>query len=159
MILAGGWLNGHDERLIRAALGSRELRDRVELPGVVTGSVKSEVLERADVFVLATRWPYEGQPLAILEAMAASLPVVATPRAAIPDSVRDGVTGILVPEGDTDALTAGLARLAADAGLRARMGAGGRALWAREFTAARAMSRVVEAFEEVRGAARDPVAA
>jgi glycosyltransferase involved in cell wall biosynthesis len=150
VVLAGPWLNAAEETKILAAIGQSGIDARVELAGVVTGGSKADLLARADIFVLATSYPYEGQPLAILEAMAAALPVVATPRAAIPDTVEDGVTGLLVPEGDTDALVAVLRRLANDVSLRRRLGEQGRRRWTRKFTADHVMARVVEALEEVR---------
>ena len=152
VVLAGPWLNHAEETRIRAAIQQSGIDAKVELAGVVIGRAKADLLARADVFVLATSYQYEGQPLAILEAMAAGLPVVATPRAAIPDTVEDGVTGLLVPEGDTDALVAALSRLANDPSLRRRLGEQGRRRWHREFTADHAMARVAEALEEVRSA-------
>jgi glycosyltransferase involved in cell wall biosynthesis len=79
----------------------------------------------ADVFVLPT-WR-EGFPNVVLEAMAAGLPVVATPVGAIPDAVRDGEEGLLVPVRDPAALTAALRRLIEDRELRLAMGARARA--------------------------------
>ena len=55
--------------------------------------------------------------------MASGLAVVATPVGAVPDIVRDGETGLLVPAGDVEALTAALTRLAEDKPLRDRLGA------------------------------------
>lgn len=67
----------------------------------------------------------EGLPVAILEAMAHGLPVVATRHAGIPEAVVDGETGLLVGEGDVDGMAAAIARLAADPDERARMGLAG----------------------------------
>ena len=78
----------------------------------------------ADVFCLPSL--YEGFPLAILEAMAAGLPVVATAVAGVPEAVADGVTGRLVPPEDADALARALAELAADRERARRMGEAGR---------------------------------
>ena len=78
----------------------------------------------ADVFVLPTR--REGFPMVVLEAMAAGLPVVSTPVGAIPDAVRDGEEGIIVPPGDAAALTAALGRILGDSALRKKMGERGR---------------------------------
>jgi glycosyltransferase involved in cell wall biosynthesis len=77
-----------------------------------------------DVFVLPSR--FEGFPLAIVEAMLARVPVVATTVGSVPESVLDGVTGRLVAPEDPHALSFALRQLLADAGLRARMGAAGR---------------------------------
>jgi glycosyltransferase involved in cell wall biosynthesis len=61
-----------------------------------------ETLAAADVFALASRW--EGNPLSVMEAMAAGLPVVATTAGAVPELVRHGVDGMLSSPGDAAAL-------------------------------------------------------
>jgi len=84
---------------------------------------REEVLElyrRADLFVLPT-WR-EGFPNVVLEAMAAGLPVVATPVGAIPDALEDGREGILVPPRDAEALEHAIRRLASDPETRRAMG-------------------------------------
>jgi glycosyltransferase involved in cell wall biosynthesis len=101
------------------------LRDRVlvELPGEIRGEAKARLFQWADVFVLPSRYPFgEGQPLALLEALAAGLPIVSTSHSGIPDTVRDRREGLLVPPGDTDALAGALSELAADPGLRSALG-------------------------------------
>lgn len=69
----------------------------------------------------------EGTPVSAIEALAAARPVVATRVGGVPDVVREGVDGFLVDPGAVDDLAERLARLAADPGLRERMGAAGRA--------------------------------
>jgi glycosyltransferase involved in cell wall biosynthesis len=85
-----------------------------------------ELMEQADVFALPTRG--DSLALAICEAMACGLPVVATTVGAIPNMINDGLNGFLVPPGDTNKLAAALRTLASDGALRQRMGAAGRAL-------------------------------
>jgi glycosyltransferase involved in cell wall biosynthesis len=68
----------------------------------------------------------EGTPVVVIEALAAGCPVVATSVGGVPDVVREGVDGFLVPPRDTEALAERLVRLAEDPELRARMGAAGR---------------------------------
>ena len=82
------------------------------------------ILAGAAALVLCT-WR-EGLPLAILEAMRAGLPVVASAVGGVPEAVVDGVTGYLVPAGDVDAVAERLARLLSDAELRERLGRAGR---------------------------------
>jgi glycosyltransferase involved in cell wall biosynthesis/GT2 family glycosyltransferase len=78
----------------------------------------------ADVFVLPSHW--EGQPIAILEAMASGLPIVATTVGAVPDVVRDSVEGLLVEPHDVMALADALERVITDPALRRRLGAAAR---------------------------------
>jgi glycosyltransferase involved in cell wall biosynthesis len=68
----------------------------------------------------------EGTPVALLEASASGLPVVATRHAGITDVVIDGETGSLVDEGDVDMMAAHMIELARNPGLAARMGVRGR---------------------------------
>ena len=150
LTIAGEWLTRADERRIRAAIAASPARARIELIGTVDAAGKARCLEGADVLVLPTRQP-EGQPLVVLEAMAASLPVIATRRGAIPDMVHDGITGVLVPEADPAGLASALERLERDRALGARLGQEGRRLWARAFTAEQAMARVAEELEPFSG--------
>lgn len=76
----------------------------------------------------------EGLGVSLLQAAAAGLPVVATGVGGIPEAVRDGVTGLLVPPGDARALGVAIARLLADDGLRRAFGAAGRARVHAEFS-------------------------
>lgn len=69
----------------------------------------------------AARGDSEGLPTVVLEAQARGLAVVATRHAGIPEAVEDGVTGLLVPEGDVDGLARACGRLADDPGLRAAL--------------------------------------
>ena len=77
-------------------------------------------LQNADIFVLPSF--LEGQPIAIIEAMAAGIPVVGTSIGAVPDLVRDGLEGRVVEPGEVEALAEALADLIEDPSLRARMG-------------------------------------
>lgn len=85
----------------------------------------SDLLAAADMFTLSSE--HEGLPVSIMEAMDASLPVVATAVGGVPEAVTDGVNGILVPPHDSARLAAALVTMASDPDLRARMGTEGKA--------------------------------
>jgi glycosyltransferase involved in cell wall biosynthesis len=76
----------------------------------------------------------EGLGVSLLQASAAGVPVIASRAGGMPEAVRDGENGLLVPPGDDAALADALRRLIGDAALRRRLGDGGRALIAREFS-------------------------
>ena len=78
------------------------------------------LLAAADIFALPSLW--EGMPNALLEAMAAGLPAVATAVGAVPEMVVDGREALVVPPGDTGALARALAELAASPARRREMG-------------------------------------
>jgi glycosyltransferase involved in cell wall biosynthesis len=89
----------------------------------ITGATRDvgAYLAAADVFAAPSR--NEGMGRALVEAMALGLPVVGAAVGGIPAVVTDGVCGRLVPSGDAGALAEALADLAADAALRAKLGA------------------------------------
>jgi glycosyltransferase involved in cell wall biosynthesis len=133
-VLAGGWFRDDERADALDEVQRLGLGDVIEFVGPVFGPAKVDLFRRAAVFALPTRYPTEAQPVAILEALAAGTPVVATPVGAIPDMVRDGVEGFLVPEGDHDRLAASLLDVLVDADLRERMGRAARARYEAEYT-------------------------
>ena len=83
-----------------------------------------ELLKASDVFVLPSY--FEGLPRSVAEAMAAGLPVVATAVSGTPELVDDGVTGLLVPPKDYDALGSAILRLKDNKELACSLGNAGR---------------------------------
>lgn len=87
----------------------------------------AEVIAAFDVCVLAS-YASEGIPQFVLQSMASGKPVIGTTVGGIPEVVTDGVTGLLVPPKDSDAIAGAAVRLFSDAAMRARMGNAGRAV-------------------------------
>ena len=114
------------------------LRDRIRFHGGLPRPEVAALLADASAAVLASHptrsGKREGIPVALMEAMASALPVVASSISGVPELVEDGVTGFLVRSGDPTALADALQRLAADGDLRGRMGKAGRARVEREFS-------------------------
>lgn len=84
------------------AIETQGLSDVAQYHGRLYGEEKERLLRQADVFVHPTL--NDCFPLVLLEAMQHALPIIATPVGAIPDMVEDGVTGLIIPEQDAEAL-------------------------------------------------------
>lgn len=84
----------------------------------------AEIVRTADVFALPSR--EEGLPLALLEAMASSVATVATPVNGVPEVIRDGVNGFLVPVDDPESLARRIGQLLEDGELRTQLAKAGR---------------------------------
>ncbi|MDB4891755.1 MAG: glycosyl transferase, group 1 [Gemmatimonadetes bacterium] len=91
----------------------------------------------------------EGFPNSVVEAMAAGRPVVGTTVGGVPDAVRNGENGILVPVQDPPALAAALAPLLRDSELRRRMGEAGRRIAREEFSASTVLPRLAALYREL----------
>jgi glycosyltransferase involved in cell wall biosynthesis len=119
LLLVGG---GELEDAVREQVAGLGLQERVRFLGV-RADVPA-ILNASDLFVLSSRW--EGNPLSVMEAMAAGLPVVSTAVGGVPELVREGETGLLVPSGDAAALARALQALVDDPARREAMGAAAR---------------------------------
>lgn len=108
-----------------------------------------ELLAAADVFAFPSG--IDQAPNAVLEAMAAGLPVVAVDTAAVGEMVLDGKTGVLIDDGDVAALGDALERLVDDPALRATMGAAGRAHFDDRYDARQATRCLVRLLADVAG--------
>lgn len=131
-----------------AALG---LAAQVEFPGVLDHAGVARQMQKARAFVqhsvTAPSGESEGTPVAVMEAGASALPVIATRHAGIPDVVVHGQTGLLVAEGDVDGMAAFMRQLAQDPALAARLGAAARQRIEAEFSLKRALARLWEVIE------------
>jgi glycosyltransferase involved in cell wall biosynthesis len=127
---------------------ARERRAPVSLPGNLERATLARALAAADAVavpsVVDSAGNVDGLPNALLEALAAGRPVVATRVAGIPDVVEDGVNGLLVPARDPAALAAALERLRNEPDTRARLAIAARATAQERLT----WSAAAQAFEE-----------
>jgi glycosyltransferase involved in cell wall biosynthesis len=106
-----------------------------------------QLLSAMDAALLTSHW--EALPIVILEAMASSLPVVATDLPGITEVVTDGVEGLLAPAGNVEALSAALQRLILEPALVARLRATGRARVEREFTREMMMRSLMRVYDRM----------
>ncbi|MBC7969708.1 MAG: glycosyltransferase [Verrucomicrobia bacterium] len=111
-------------------------------------------LPHYDVFVLPSR--SEGFPLAIVEAMLAARPVIATRVGSVAEAVKHNETGILIEKNDVDGLAAALRCLRDDAALRDRLGQQGRTVAVEHFTAVQMAKRYEQIWQKVLSLPRSP---
>jgi glycosyltransferase involved in cell wall biosynthesis len=105
---------------LRARARTAGIEGQVEFRGAVSDEEKINAYLEAAIFLLPSYG--EGQPLSILEAMAAGLPVISTPVGSIAEVIEQETNGLLISPGDRGALAAAMGRLASDTDLRQRMG-------------------------------------
>jgi glycosyltransferase involved in cell wall biosynthesis len=127
---------------LQTLVSELKLSDRFHFVGGVT-DLRS-YLSAAEVFVLPSR--SEGFSNAIVEAMAAALPVVATDVGGNAEAVQDGVSGIIVPPEDSDALASAIISLLSDTAKAKGMGAEGKRLAAVRFTTEAMMSQITSVY-------------
>ena len=126
--------------VLEKLVAEKGLANNVVLTGFVSESEKNRLLMSASVFCLPS--VYEGASLAVLEAMAAGKPVVASRVGGVPFLVEDGLSGYLVKPNDANLLAANLEKLIREPGIRDAMGERGR-----EVACNYAWSRIAEKVE------------
>jgi rhamnosyl/mannosyltransferase len=134
------------EPALRQRAAARGLADRVRFLGRVPDDDLPAYYQAADLFVLPSVAKTETFGVVQIEAMAAGVPVISTNLpTGVPWVNQDGVSGLIVPPGDSDALANAIARLTNDSGLRARLGLNAAARAHEVFS----RDRMIHAFKEV----------
>jgi glycosyltransferase involved in cell wall biosynthesis len=145
--------SGPCEPRLRRQVAMRGLAEVVRFAGPRTQPQVVELLRHADVAVAPSvetaRGDREGIPVALMEAMSAGLPVVASDLSGIPELVEHGRTGLLVPPAAASALAAALQRLSDDPDLRQRLGREGRRAVLERFDLARSIEQLERRIQAV----------
>lgn len=127
------------------------LHDKVTFYGAVVHKEVKKIMNTADVFVLNSRvddaGDMEGTPVTLLEAMSAKVPVVSTYHAGIPDVIKNGENGLLVPEKDNDALEQALDTMIRHPELRIKFSDKARVSVEEEHTVERMKQKLEKVFE------------
>jgi glycosyltransferase involved in cell wall biosynthesis len=141
---------GAERASIEEQVRRLDLADRVSLAGALRSGDVLRIFKTADVVALSSvvvaSGQMEGIPVALIEALACEVPVVASRLSGIPELVIDGETGLLVDAGDADALADAIERLSRDPSLRRQLGAAGRAHVVAEFNERSGAERLVMRF-------------
>ena len=140
----------------RAALEEQAapFRERVCFLGYQSQTEVAEALKSHNVFVLPSF--AEGVPVVLMEAMAAARPVITTRIAGVPELVENGVSGVLVPAGDVDALENAISSVTQDIDLQSKMGLAGRSKVSAEYRAfdeAKWLSDLIESYQRPKASA------
>jgi glycosyltransferase involved in cell wall biosynthesis len=147
LVLAG-------QGVLRAQLQERVnqlgLTNRVHFLGLRTDI--PEVLGAADIFALGS--DYEGNPLSVIEAMAAGLPIVSTAAGGVPELLQNGKQGFIVQPGHGEQLSEGMMTLLKDPELRRTMGAAAAARAREKFDVAAMVRAYEELYDEISAPSR-----
>jgi glycosyltransferase involved in cell wall biosynthesis len=147
---------GEGDRGVVARLAARlGVAEALTLTGALGPSGKRALFETAGVLALPSY--QEGMPIGLLEAMAAGVPVVATPVGGIPEVIADGVSGFLAAPGDKAALARLLRKLLLDRALGARIGAAARESVRRRCSPERALAPLEDLYASL-GVRGEPLA-
>lgn len=136
--------DGERRRELEGLVRAKKLEDRIAFLGLRQDI--PAILSQSDAFVLSS--DYEGMPLAILEAMAARLPVVATAVGGVPQLVMDGETGYLVPPRQPQALADAMAALLRDKECGRKMGLAGRKIIEERYLISAITEQTLALFEQ-----------
>ncbi|MEM8858506.1 MAG: glycosyltransferase [Chloroflexota bacterium] len=121
------------------------ITEKVEFPGVRTDI--PQILNCFDLFAFSSHW--EGMPNALMEAMAAGLPCVATRVSAAPELIDDGVHGCLVPPKAPDLLADAMLEMIGDEPTRNRLAFNGQRKIAKEFTLEETAAKTVQIYSDL----------
>ena len=149
LVIAG---EGPQRKILEAEIAGKGLATQVRLLGNRTDV--AALLGEFDIFVLSSI--AEGMPGAILEAMASSLPVVATHVGGVAEMVIDGSTGTLVAPSDPAALARALHGYVQDEALRQQHGHAGRKRVESQFSLSTMLNRYTTLYDEMIGRGRTP---
>jgi glycosyltransferase involved in cell wall biosynthesis len=144
-VFAGPWSNAEDQREAESFLARSRITDAASFPGLVEGEAKREVFESADLFVFPAV-QQEGQPLVVLEAMAASLPILYTDRGCLRETVIDHEQGLEIGIGDPEDLSRKILWMLAHPAEIKKMGTNSRRRYEELYTGSRFVRNMIDVF-------------
>jgi len=144
---------GDERSTLKRFIETNDLRDDVQLLGALPQEKVAELLPTAHCYVqpsvVTSDGKMEGIPVALMEALASGLPVVATRISGIPELIRSGETGLLVPPEDVETLASALKEIFQNKGFAAEMAMAGRNLVLDEFDLDKNVELLAARFQQV----------
>ena len=148
LLIVGGRIDSETDSYqeeIEQKIKQHQLQHRVTITGIRTNI--PELLSAMDILSLPSYW--EGLPRSVIEAMAMELPIVTTDIRGCREAVVDGVTGLVVPPGDSDSLATALAQLLMNPDLRCSFGKAGRERVEVEYDERNVFERLATTYQEL----------
>lgn len=136
--------DGPERARLEKEIVARRLESHVTLEGACNQERVLELYRQADLFALASF--AEGVPVVLMEAMAMEIPCVATWITGIPELIRNGMDGVLVPPADEEQLAAAIGRLMDDPELRLKLGRSARLRVQEKYNLATNTERLAEIY-------------
>jgi len=149
-IFAGQFWNSQKKKEeIEKFIIEHELDAFVNFAGRVVGKAKKELLLSCGIFVLPTYYAFEGQPLVILEAMAAGLPIITTDQGCIKEMVIDCENGFIIEKKNPEKIAEKIIYLLKNENVRRKMGKKSRERFLKYYTKDRFIDGLSRVFDEV----------
>lgn len=146
--VAGTWFLSKEAIEMESLLSSNpEIRKKVDFLGLVTGNAKTDLLLNTSIFVFTPNTP-EGQPLVLLEALAAGLPIITTNQGCISETVIDGENGLIVEAQNPRAIAEAIVYLIRNPDVRSHMRRANRERYKSFYTQDRCVERLMAVFEK-----------
>jgi glycosyltransferase involved in cell wall biosynthesis len=136
--------NGSQEKNLKKLSKELEIEELIKFEGIIENKLIPEQYQNADIFILPSI--HEGFPLVNLEAMASGLPIIATNVGSIPETVKDGVNGILVRPRDAEKLAEAMKKLIENETLRNQLGNKGREIAKEEYGWKKIAGKIMTAY-------------
>ena len=146
-LIAGPWWGKTTQREAEDCVALLDITEKVRFVGPLTGQQKSAFLQSGSLFVFPGI-QQEGQPMTVLEAMSEGLPVIATDRGCLKETVIDGVTGFIVPPNSPEAIAEKIIHLIQHPALRDQMAANAFMRVGHCYTVEQFANRLGEAFRQ-----------
>jgi glycosyltransferase involved in cell wall biosynthesis len=146
LLVGGDDYPGEFEK-IRGQVVTDGLSEWIHLTGEASREDVTIYMQMSQIFLLPTY--REGAPVAIIEAMRASLPIITTPVGGIPDMVQDGLNGLLIQPGNPEIIAQTALSLASDPDLRAKLGKAAREVFTKRYSSSRAIGELAEIYKKI----------
>jgi len=147
-VLAGPWFNERDRKEADAFMASHGIAHAVHFPGTVDGRTKWDVLKSSDIFVFPGI-QQEGQPLVVLEAMAAGLPIIYTNRGCLSEIISDANNGFQIRTNDSVDIAHKILLLAGDPRMMKEMGQRSRKRYENAYTDKHYVNNMLKVFTHI----------